>query len=55
VVAEREYLEGEDADGLAEAIVAALDPERGHALGAAGRALAEREYSIESLVPRLAG
>jgi glycosyltransferase involved in cell wall biosynthesis len=51
----REYLEGEDADGLATAIVAALDPERGQALGTAGRALAEREYSIESLVPRLAG
>jgi glycosyltransferase involved in cell wall biosynthesis len=55
VVAGREYLEGEDADGLAQAIVAALDPERGRALGAAGRALAEREHSIESLVPRLAG
>ncbi len=51
----REYLEGEDAEGLAQAIVAALDPERGRALGIAGRALAEREHSIESLVPRLAG
>jgi glycosyltransferase involved in cell wall biosynthesis len=55
VQAGREYLEGDGADGLAEAIVAALDRERGEALGTAGRAFAEREHSIESLVPRLAG
>jgi len=54
VQAGREYLEGEEADGLAEGIVAALDPERGEALGTAGRAFAEREHSIESLARRLA-
>ena len=53
VAAGREYLEGDDADGLARAILAALDPARGEALGGAGRAFAEREHSIESLVPRL--
>jgi glycosyltransferase involved in cell wall biosynthesis len=55
VQAGREYLEGEGPDGLAEAIVAALDSERGETLGTAGRAFAEREHSIESLVERLAG
>jgi glycosyltransferase involved in cell wall biosynthesis len=54
VVAGRDYLEGEGAEGLAEALVAAVDPERGRALGGAGRALAEREHSIESLAQRLA-
>jgi glycosyltransferase involved in cell wall biosynthesis len=53
-VADRDYLEGEGAEGFAEALVRALDPERGRALGAAGRALAEREHSIESLARRLA-
>jgi polysaccharide biosynthesis protein PslH len=54
VQAGREYLEGDGADGLAEAIVAALDSERGEALGTAGRAFAEREHSIEALARRLA-
>jgi glycosyltransferase involved in cell wall biosynthesis len=54
VAAGREYLEGEDAETLARAILATLDPERGRALGAAGRAYAEHEHSIESLVRRLA-
>jgi glycosyltransferase involved in cell wall biosynthesis len=46
------YLEGADAGALAEALVAAAAGDA--ALGAAGRALAEREYSIEALVARLA-
>jgi glycosyltransferase involved in cell wall biosynthesis len=52
-VAGRDHLEGEGPESLAEALVATLDPERGRALGAAARALAEREYSIESLAGRL--
>jgi polysaccharide biosynthesis protein PslH len=55
VEAGREYLEGDGPDGLADAILAALDPERANALGTAGRAFAAREHSIESLVPKLAG
>ena len=35
------------------AVLEALDPARGAALGAAGRALAERDYSIEALARRL--
>jgi polysaccharide biosynthesis protein PslH len=54
VVAGREYLEGDGDEGFAEAVVAALDPARGQELGTAGRALAEREHSIESLARRLA-
>jgi glycosyltransferase involved in cell wall biosynthesis len=50
----RDYLEGEGAEGFADALLAALDRERGEAVGAAGRALAESEYSIESLARRLA-
>jgi glycosyltransferase involved in cell wall biosynthesis len=46
------YLEGADAPGLARALVTALAG--APAVGAAGRALAEREYSIEALVVRLA-
>ncbi len=45
----RDYLEGDGAEGFARALLEALDPARGAALGAAGRALAEREYSIEAL------
>jgi glycosyltransferase involved in cell wall biosynthesis len=52
-VAGRDYLEADGAEALAAAIVQALDPERGRAVGAAGRALAEREHSIESLARRL--
>lgn len=48
------YLAGDDADGFAGALVAALDRDRAAAIGAAGRALAQREHSIESLVPKVA-
>lgn len=46
------YLQGADGPGLGRALLAALDgaPE----IAAAGRALAEREYSIEALAARLA-
>ena len=47
------YLEGTDAAGLASAVLDALG-ERGRRVAAAGRALAEREYSIEALARRLA-
>jgi glycosyltransferase involved in cell wall biosynthesis len=47
----RHYVEGDGAEGFAEAVLRSLEaPE----LGAAGRELAEREYSIESLARRLA-
>jgi glycosyltransferase involved in cell wall biosynthesis len=47
------YLEGADATALARAVLDALG-DRGGALATAGRALAEREYSIEALARRLA-
>jgi glycosyltransferase involved in cell wall biosynthesis len=47
------YLDGADAPGLARAVLDALGA-RGRAIAPAGRALAEREYSIESLARRLA-
>jgi len=50
----RDYLEGEGAEGFAAAVLDALDPARAAAVGAAGRTLAESEYSIESLARRLA-
>jgi hypothetical protein len=50
----RHYLEGQGADGFASALVEALDPVRSAEVGAAGRALAESEYSIESLARLLA-
>jgi polysaccharide biosynthesis protein PslH len=52
VAAGEHYLEGADGPGLARALVAALAgaPE----IAAAGRALAEREYSIEALAATLA-
>jgi polysaccharide biosynthesis protein PslH len=50
----RHYVEGSGADGFASALVETLDPPRGAELGAAGRALAQSEYSIESLARRLA-
>jgi hypothetical protein len=50
----RHYLEGQGADGFASALVEALDPVRSAEVGAAGRALAKSEYSIESLARRLA-
>jgi glycosyltransferase involved in cell wall biosynthesis len=48
------YLEGAGAEGFAGALLSALEPERAAAVGAAGRALAESEYSIEALTRRLA-
>jgi polysaccharide biosynthesis protein PslH len=48
------YLEGAGAEGFARALLAALDPGRGAAVGAAGRALAESDYSIDALARRLA-
>jgi polysaccharide biosynthesis protein PslH len=53
-VAGRDYLEGDGEEGFAEALVAALDRARANELGSAGRALAKREHSIESLARRLA-
>jgi glycosyltransferase involved in cell wall biosynthesis len=47
------YLEGADAPALADAVLRALG-DAGPRVAAAGRALAEREYSIESLARRLA-
>jgi len=41
------------AEPFAEALLEALDPERGNALARSGRDLAEREYSIEALERRL--
>jgi len=49
----RHYLEGAGAEGFARALLDALDPNRGAAVGAAGRALAESDYSIEALALRL--
>ena len=49
------YVEGgADGESFAAALEAALDPSRGNPLAAAGRELAEREYSIEALERRLA-
>jgi glycosyltransferase involved in cell wall biosynthesis len=49
------YVEGEgDGESFAAALETALDPSRGNPLAAAGRELAEREYSIEALERRLA-
>jgi glycosyltransferase involved in cell wall biosynthesis len=48
------YLEGADAAALAGALVAAVEGDGAAAVGAAGRALAEREYSVEALVATLA-
>jgi glycosyltransferase involved in cell wall biosynthesis len=45
---------GTDGASFAAALGAALDPDRGNLLAAAGRELAEREYSIEALERRLA-
>jgi glycosyltransferase involved in cell wall biosynthesis len=50
----RHYLEGAGAERFAAAVLEALDPARGAGLGAAGRALAESDYSIEALARRLA-
>jgi polysaccharide biosynthesis protein PslH len=45
---------GTDGESFAGALLSALDPSRGNPLAAAGRELAEREYSIEALERRLA-
>jgi glycosyltransferase involved in cell wall biosynthesis len=50
----RDYLEGDGADGFAAALLDSLDRERGATVASSGRALAEREYSIEALARRLA-
>ncbi len=50
-VAGRDFLVGADAEDLAGAIAGLLtDPGRGAAVGVAGRALALRHYSVDSLV-----
>jgi polysaccharide biosynthesis protein PslH len=55
VEAGRHYVEGAgEGAAFAAAIAAALDPATGNPLAAAGRVLAEREYSIEALERRLA-
>jgi glycosyltransferase involved in cell wall biosynthesis len=49
------YIEGEaDGEDFATALLGALDPARGNPVALAGRELAEREYSIETLQERLA-
>lgn len=49
------YAEGAaNGEPFARALATALDPARGNPLAAAGRELAEREYSIEALERRLA-
>jgi glycosyltransferase involved in cell wall biosynthesis len=50
----RHYLEGAGAEGFARAVLDSLDPARAAAVGSAGRALAESDYSIEALARRLA-
>ncbi len=50
----RHYLEGAGGEGFAGALVSALDPARAAAVGAAGRELAESDYSIEALARRVA-
>jgi glycosyltransferase involved in cell wall biosynthesis len=56
VTAGEHYVEGEPEGGaFAAALAAALEPARANPLAAAGRRLAEREYSIEALERRLAG
>jgi polysaccharide biosynthesis protein PslH len=48
------YLEGAGPEGFAAALLDSLERERGAAVGTAGRALAESDYSIEALARRLA-
>jgi glycosyltransferase involved in cell wall biosynthesis len=50
----RHYIEGAGAEGFARALLDALDPRRGAAVGSAGRTLAESDYSIEALARCLA-
>jgi polysaccharide biosynthesis protein PslH len=53
VEAGRHYLEGADPDAFADAVVRVLR-DGGDELGAAARALAEHEYSVEALAERIA-
>jgi glycosyltransferase involved in cell wall biosynthesis len=53
VIAGEQYLEGGDAGAFAAAVDEVLTSGIGESMGRAGRALAEREYSIESLAARL--
>jgi glycosyltransferase involved in cell wall biosynthesis len=53
VKAGEHYFEGGGAESFAAAMVAALDRSRARHVAAAGRALVEREYSIESLARKL--
>lgn len=54
VLAGEHFTEAEpNGEAFAAGILATLDPERGNPLAAAGRELAEREYSIEALARRL--
>lgn len=48
LVAGAEFLEGDDPQALAEAVVVALSP-RGEQIGRQGREIAEQRYSLESL------
>jgi hypothetical protein len=51
----KHYLEAEaSGEAFADAILAAHEPARAGALAAAGRSLAEREYSLEALERSLA-
>ncbi|MEA2377482.1 MAG: polysaccharide biosynthesis protein PslH [Thermoleophilaceae bacterium] len=50
----RHYFEGAGAEGFARALLEAIDPARGARVAAAGRALAESDYSIAALTRRLA-
>jgi glycosyltransferase involved in cell wall biosynthesis len=50
-----EYFEAAaDGESFAAGLLAALKPERGNPVAAAGRRLAERQYSIEALSELLA-
>jgi len=50
----RDCFVADGADAFASAMIDALDPDRARNVALAGRRLAEREYSIEALVRRLA-
>lgn len=54
LVAGEHYVEGDDAASLAEAVVTALGAQ-GDRVGAAGRKIAERRYSVEALTEILRG
>jgi glycosyltransferase involved in cell wall biosynthesis len=54
VTAGEHFLLGDGPAEFADAVIRALDPTTGARIGAAARALAEREYSIESLAVKVA-